>query len=77
MSLLRMLQVAVYNYMKLQMIRAKAALSTGKDVEKMGGERQALLNNKDSIKIAADTGTHASSEGAHTFSQIRCVSHPL
>ena len=30
-------QVAVYNYMKLQMIQAKAALSTGKDAEKGGG----------------------------------------
>ena len=30
-------QVAVYNYMKLKMIQAKAALSTGKDAEKGGG----------------------------------------
>ncbi|KAK9825826.1 hypothetical protein WJX81_000501 [Elliptochloris bilobata] len=29
--------VAVYNYMKLKMIQAKAALSTGKDAEKGGG----------------------------------------
>lgn len=29
-------QVVIYNYMKLQQIKAKAALSTGKDLEKMG-----------------------------------------
>jgi len=51
------LQVAVYNYMKLQMIRQKAAQSSGKDVEKMGGQEQPLLSNNDSaIKVAADTG---------------------
>lgn len=69
-------QVAVYNYMKLQMLRTKASLSTGKDVEKMGGERQALLSNKallnkDTIEVAADSGTHASKEEAHMFNQIR------
>lgn len=30
-------QVAMYNYMKLKMMQAKAALSTGKDAEKGGG----------------------------------------
>ena len=69
-------QVAIYNYMKLQLLRAKASMSTGKDVEKLGGERQALLSNKtllntDTIEVAADSGTHASKEGAHRFSQIR------
>ena len=63
------MQVAIYNYMKLQMIRTKASLSTGKDVEKLGGERQALLNKGDTVKIAADSGTHAVKEDA--FSQIR------
>ncbi len=29
-------QVVVYNYMKLQQMKAKAALSTTKDVEKLG-----------------------------------------
>ena len=69
-------QVAIYNYMKLQVLRAKASLSTGKDVEKMGGERQALLGSKmllskDTVEVAADSGTHASKEGAHAFGQIR------
>lgn len=62
--------------MKLQMLRAKASLSTGKDVEKLGGERQALLSskallNKDTIEVAADSGTHAPKEGGNRFSQIR------
>ncbi|KAK9918958.1 hypothetical protein WJX75_008319 [Coccomyxa subellipsoidea] len=49
--------VAVYNYMKLQMIRQKAAQSSGKDMEKMGGQEQPLLSGNDApIKIAADTG---------------------
>ena len=69
-------QVGIYNYMKLQMLRAKASLSTGKDVEKLGGERQALLSdktllNKDTIEVAADSGAHGSKEGGHRFSQIR------
>ena len=63
--------MAVYNYMKLQMIRAKASVSTKRDVEKTGGERLVLVNNKDSIKIAADSGIHRSNEGGHTFTQIR------
>ena len=63
------MQVAIYNYMKLQMIRTKASLSTGKDVEKLGGERQVLLNKNDTVKIAADSGTHAVKEEA--FNQIR------
>lgn len=51
-----MVQVAVYNYMKLQMIRQKAAQSSGKDVEKMGGQEQPLLSANDApIKIAAET----------------------
>ena len=68
------MQVAIYNYMKLQLIRAKASQSAGKDVEKHGGaERQALLgNNHSSVKIAADSVTHAPTEGGHSFSQIRC-----
>ncbi len=57
--------------MKLQMIRAKASVSTKRDVEKTGGERLVLVNNKDSIKIAADSGIHRSNEGGHTFTQIR------
>ena len=57
--------------MKLQMIRAKASLSIKRDVEKLGGERQALINDKDAIEIAADSGICMSSEGKHTFSQIR------
>ena len=61
----------MYNYMKLQMIRAKASLSTKRDEEKLGGDRQALVINKDSIKIAADSGIHRSNEGGQTFSQIR------
>ena len=32
------MQVAIYNYMKLQMIRAKASLSTAKDLEKQGAK---------------------------------------
>ena len=68
------MQVAIYNYMKLQMIRSKASQSAGKDVEKQGAaERQALLgNNHSSVKIAADSVTHAPTEGGHSFSQIRC-----
>ncbi len=31
------MQVVVYQYTKLQQMKAKAALSTTKDVEKMGG----------------------------------------
>ncbi len=70
------MQVGIYNYMKLQMLRAKASLSTEKDVEKLGGERQALLSNKtllskDTIEVAADSGTHTAKEGGHRFSQIR------
>ena len=61
----------MYNYMKLQMIRAKASVSTKRDVEKTGGERLALVNNKDSIKIAADSGMHRSNESGHTFTHIR------
>ena len=69
-------QVAIYNYMKLQVLRAKASLSTGKDVEKLGGERQALLGNKvllskDTIEVAADSGTHGLKEDPHTFGRIR------
>ena len=61
----------MYNYMKLQMIRAKASVSSKRDVEKLGGDRQALVSSKDSIKIAADSGIHRSNEGGHAFSQIR------
>ena len=57
--------------MKLQMIRAKASLSIKRDVEKLGGERQSLINDKDSINIATDSGMRMSNEGTHTFSQIR------
>lgn len=56
----------MYNYQKLQQIRAKASLSTGKDVEKLGGssggggsgENQTMLNghNDSQVKLTAEAG---------------------
>jgi hypothetical protein len=67
------LQVAVYNYMKLQMIRQKAAQSSGKDMEKMGGQEQPLLSGNDApIKIAADTGH----KNGLTFASFRSALRP-
>jgi hypothetical protein len=60
--------------MKLQMIRAKAALSTTKDLEKLGGQeqqQQPLLNSNDSpINIAAEAGP----KNGITFTAYRCPS---
>lgn len=67
------MQVAVYNYQKLQQIRAKASLSTGKDVEKMGGgqEQQPLLNghHESQVKLTADSGPN----NGFTFAAYRCT----
>ena len=49
-----LVQVAVYNYSKLQMLRAKASLSTTKDVEKQGGKELALGTEDDAPLLAAD-----------------------
>lgn len=64
-------QVAVYNYMKLQVIRQKAALSTSKDAEKDGTG-------------TAKGGSAADGVANGSYSNFRCEleipvlsSHPL
>ncbi|KAK9786902.1 hypothetical protein WJX73_006101 [Symbiochloris irregularis] len=57
--------VAIYNYMKLQMIRAKASLSTGKDVEKAG--KEPLLTSDSPVRRSTDESTPPAANGYTSF----------
>ena len=57
------MQVAVYNYMKLQMIRAKASLSTTKDMEKRG-DREPPISSDTAPLLAPDK--HVPSANGYT-----------
>ena len=51
-------QVGVYNYQKLQMLRAKASLSTTKDMEKQGAKEPATESDAAPL-LASDKHTPA------------------
>lgn len=63
-------QVAIYNYMKLQMIRTKASLSTAKDVEKLAG-RDASMGTDTAPLLAPDV--HKVLPPANGYTSFRCA----
>lgn len=72
-------QVALYNYMKLKMIQAKAALSTGKDAEKGGGAgglgqaAPQLTADARSPTASAPAPAQAASADYTSFRRVACA----
>ena len=70
MSFMVLLQVAIHQAMKLRAMRAKAALSTGKDAEKgSAGLQQPLTAD------ASSAGAAAAAVDAQPFSNFRYASY--
>ena len=68
-------QVMIYNYMKLQVLRAKAAMSTSKDEEKRSGgdalSRGASLDAEP--LLAEESKTSAPAHAANGYTNFQCV----